>query len=276
MAYVVISYIPALHKGYLDFFKKYPGELYILNKKFVLETPRLERDIRAMEPEEIKQAVESLSIFSKVSVLSEADLEKIKETDQEIVLPDEDVNRAFAEKYLKDAKISFVSVFLRWDKQISTAELIVPPDRIISQTELDQKFMREAQEEADKSPDWWRQIGALVAKDGKVIISRHNTVLPSEYSLNAFGDPRSNFDAGQNIELVKTIHAEANAIAEAAKQGIALAGCSMYVTTFPCPVCAKSLAVAGINKLYYKKGYSLLDAEDVLKAFGVEIILVKD
>ena len=276
MAYVVISYIPALHKGYLDFFKKDPGELYILNKKFVLETPRLERDIRAMEPEEIKQAVESLSIFSKVSVLSEADLEKIKETDQEIVLPDEDVNRAFAEKYLKDAKISFVSVFLRWDKQISTAELIVPPDRIISQTELDQKFMREAQEEADKSPDWWRQIGALVAKDGKVIISRHNTVLPSEYSLNAFGDPRSNFDAGQNIELVKTIHAEANAIAEAAKQGIALAGCSMYVTTFPCPVCAKSLAVAGINKLYYKKGYSLLDAEDVLKAFGVEIILVKD
>ena len=276
MAYVVISYIPALHKGYLDFFKKDPGELYILNKKFVLEPPRLERDIRAMEPEEIKQAVESLSIFSKVSVLSEADLEKIKETDQEIVLPDEDVNRAFAEKYLKDAKISFVSVFLRWDKQISTAELIVPPDRIISQTELDQKFMREAQEEADKSPDWWRQIGALVAKDGKVIISRHNTVLPSEYSLNAFGDPRSNFDAGQNIELVKTIHAEANAIAEAAKQGIALAGCSMYVTTFPCPVCAKSLAVAGINKLYYKKGYSLLDAEDVLKAFGVEIILVKD
>lgn len=276
MAYAVISYIPALHKGYLDFFKKYPGELYILDKKFVLETPRLDRDIRALDPQEVKKAVESLGLFSKVSVLDESNLEILKKIGAEIILPDEDVNRVFAQKYLADAKTNLVSAFLRWDKQISTAELIVPPDRVISQNDFDKEIMRVAQEEADKSPDWWRQIGALVVKDGKVVLSRHNTVLPSEYTLNAIGDPRSNFDAGQNIELVKTIHAEANLIAEAAKKGIALQGCSMYVTTFPCPVCAKSLAVAGINKLYYKKGYSLLDAEDVLKAFGVEIILVKD
>ncbi len=276
MANVVISYVPALHKGYLDFFKKYPGELYILDKKFVLETPRLDRDIRALEPEEVKKAVESLGIFSKVNVLDENTLGILKNSGVEIILPDEDVNRTFAQKYLADAKTSFVSTFLRWDKQISTAELIVPPDRIISQSDFDKEIMNVAQEEADKSPDWWRQIGALVLKDGKVVLSRHNTVLPSEYTLNAMGDPRSNFDAGQNIELVKTIHAEANLIAEAAKKGIALEGSFMYVTTFPCPVCAKSLAVAGINKLYYRKGYSLLDAEDILKAFGVEIILVKD
>jgi len=276
MSRAIVSYIPALHKGYLDFFRKYSGEkLFVLDKKFVLETPRLERDIRALEPEEIKTAVEALKIFSEVEVLDNEKLEDLKNL-EEIILPDEDVNRNFAGKYLPGLNVQFISVFLRWDKQISTTEFVVPPDRTISQDDLDREFMAAAKKESGKSPDWWRQIGAAIVKDGKIMALKHNAVLFSEYSLNAFGDPRSNFDAGQNIELVKTIHAEANAIAEAARKGLSLEGAAMYVTTFPCPVCAKLLAVSGIKKLYYQKGYSLLDAEDVLRAFGVEIILVKD
>jgi len=56
---------------------------------------------------------------------------------------------------------------------------------------------------------------------------------------------------------------------------MALEDAYLYVTTFPCPVCAKSIAEAGIQKLYYSQGYSLLDAEDVLRAYGVKIVLVK-
>ena len=63
-----------------------------------------------------------------------------------------------------------------------------------------------------------------------------------------FGDPRSNFDAGKNIELSKFIHAEASLIAQAAKQGAKLEGASIYVTTFPCPVCARLVATAGLRK----------------------------
>ena len=48
-----------------------------------------------------------------------------------------------------------------------------------------------------------------------------------------------------------------------------------FVSTFPCPVCAKSIAVAGIKKVYYCQGYSLLDAEDILRPYGVELIFVK-
>ena len=48
----IISYIPALHRGYLDFFKKHQGVvLYILSEKFVLEAPLMDRDIRALAPE---------------------------------------------------------------------------------------------------------------------------------------------------------------------------------------------------------------------------------
>lgn len=275
--YSVVSYIPALHKGYVDFFAKYPGVLYILNSDFVRETPRMDRDIRALKPEEAKAAVEGLKFFSHIQILTPQNLEELRTRPQQVVMPDEDVSRQFAQAYLADKAVTFVSTFLRWDKLISTAELAVPPDRTISELQFDQEVMKSALAEAQKSADWWRQIGAVIVKDSLSVLTAHNSALPSEeYGVNVFGDPRSNFDAGKNIELVKTIHAEARLIAEAARKGVALEGASLYVTTFPCPICAKSIAVSGIKKLYYHKGYSLLDAEDILRAFGVEIILVKE
>jgi dCMP deaminase len=277
MPYATVSYIPALHKGYIDFFKKYPGTLYILGPDFVLEAPRMDRDIRALAPEEIKSLVEGLKLFSKIVVLDKNNLQELLDDPAPIATPDEEVNRLFASKHLKDKSVQYISVFLRWDRQISTKEFQVPPDRVISESEFDKEIMFSAFEESKKSPDWWRQIGAILVRDKKPVIIAHNTALPSEYTLNAFGDPRSNFDAGdaQYKDLGKFIHGEANIIAQAAKQGISTEGTSIYVTTFPCPACAKLVAVAGVKEVYYSKGYSMLDAEDILKTFGIKITLVK-
>jgi dCMP deaminase len=277
MLYATVSYIPALHKGYIDFFKKYPGTLYILGPDFVLTAPRMDRDIRALAPEEIKSLVEGLHLFTKIVVLEKDNLAELLNDPAQIVTPDEEVNRLFAGEHLKDKNVEFVSVFLRWDRQISTTEFQVPPGRIISESEFDREIMANAFEEAKKSPDWWRQIGAILVRDKKPVIVAHNTALPSEYTLNALGDPRSNFDAGeaQYKDLGKFIHGEANVIAQAAKQGIPTDGALLYVTTFPCPACAKLAAVAGIKEIYYSKGYSILDAEDILKAFDIKITLVK-
>ena len=273
----VISYIPEIHKGYVDFFKKYSGgTLYILAEDLVREVPRMERDIRALKPEEIKALLEGLKLFEKITVLDRAALPELVHNTAPIVMPDEDVNRHFATEHLAGKKVEFVSVFLRWDKQISTKEMEVPPDRVISQSEADKELMGVALKEAEKSPDWWRRIGAVAVRDGKVLLAGFNKPMPSkDYTFGPFGDPRANFDAGVSIELAKTIHAEAAVIAEAARRGVSLDGASLYATTFPCPVCAKSIAAAGIKKLYYSKGYSLLDAEDILKAYGVEIVMVK-
>jgi len=276
MRYAAVSYIPAIHKGYIDFFKRYPGVLYVLDQELVREVPRMERDIRALAPAEVKALLEGLKIFKAVRVLGKKVLPQIQNEALPIVMPDEDVNRHFAETYLSGKKIEFVSVFLRWDKQISAKEFEVPPDRVISEEERDREMMGLAFKEAEKSPDWWRQIGAVIAKDGKPLVVGFNKPVPSkDYTFGPFGDPRSNFDAGMGFEISRALHAEAGAIARAARQGIALEGASLYVTTFPCPVCAKSVAEAGIKRVYYSKGYSLLDAEDVLRAHGVEIILVK-
>lgn len=273
----VISYIPAIHKGYVDFFNKYSGgTLYILAEDLVREVPRMERDIRALKPVEIKALLEGLRIFKKILVLDKTTLAEVQNDSAEIIMPDEDVNRHFAGTYLTGRKVQFVSVFLRWDKQISTKEMEVPPDRVISQSEADREIMGAAFKEAEKSPDWWRSIGAIAVRDGKILLAGFNKPMPSnDYTFGPFGDPRSNFDAGVSFELAKAIHAEAAVIAEAAKRGIALEGAALYVTTFPCPVCAKSIATAGIKRIYYSKGYSLLDAEDIFKAYGVEIVMVR-
>ncbi len=277
MDYAVVSYLPALHKGYFDFFKKYPGTLYVLDSDFVLKTPRMERDIRALTAQEIKVLLEGTRLFSKIVVLDKNTIGDLQRETAPIIMPDDEINRTFAETELKDKAITFVPAFLRWDRQISTKEFEVPPDRVISQDDFDKEVMAIAFKESEKSPDWWRQIGAILIRDKKAILTTHNTPLPSEYSLNAFGDPRSNFEAseGQFKDLSKFIHAEANIIAQAAKQGTPTDGASLYITTFPCPACAKLVAMAGIKELYYSKGYSMLDAEDILRAFGVKIIMVK-
>lgn len=274
MANAVVSYIPALHRGYLDFFKKYPGTLYILGPEFIKEEPLLERDIRALSPEEIKSLLEGMKLFEKIIVLDNTTLPMLTNETQGIIMPNDEVNRAFAKNHLPDKPITFIQTFLRWNRQISLTEFEVPPDRIISTDEFDGEVLAAAAEEAKKTPDWWRQIGAALVKDGKQIAIARSHPLPSDYVMDVFGDPRSNFNVGE-FEYYKTIHAEASLIAEAAKKGISLEGAKLYATTFPCPTCAKLAAAAGIKEVYYSQGYSSLDAEDILRKFGIKIVMVK-
>lgn len=273
----LIAYVPALHRGYMDFFATYAGsDCYLLSQEFIKILPYLERDVRALAPEEAKRLIESLNIFSSVQVLTSDFLERIGEADK-IVMPDEDISHEFAKKHLPGKNVEYVSRFLRWDKMKITNEFTVPSDRIISESELDRELMDRADREAALSPDWWRQIGALIVKDGQIIVQTHNRAMPSDDVMDIFGDPRSNFDVGDPAarEIYKTVHAEAGAIAEAAGKGISLQDASLYVTTFPCPTCAKSAVLAGIKEIYYRKGYSILDAEDILRKFGIKITLVK-
>ena len=272
----VIAYVPALHQGYLNFFKKNPGILYLLGDDLKLNYPRMERDIRALSAEDIKKALQPFDLYEKIEILDKHNLLLFIDKVQNLIMPDEDIMRDFADKYLGNKKVNFVSVFLRWDRHSAQKDnLLVNPDRLISTNEFDQEIMNKAFQEAEKSSDWWRQIGTIVVREGKIILVGHNKPLPSEGVHNIFGDPRSNFDYGVSFELSKFLHAEAGVIAEAARRGITLEGTFVYVTTFPCPVCAKLIAMAGVKKIYYSEGYSLLDAEDILKSFGVEIIQVK-
>jgi dCMP deaminase len=70
------------------------------------------------------------------------------------------------------------------------------------------------------------------------------------------------------------LHAEASIIAAAARDGVSLRGADLYVTTFPCPSCARLIAQAGFARCFFAGPYSVLDGEEVLRAAGIELLWV--
>jgi len=269
MKKALVAYIPVLHEGYRLLFEKYSdADLYVFGPKIIEEFDYLSKEIRALNPSYVKKAVENWDIFENVFVLNNS--EEIES--EELIFPNEDVSRMFAKKYFGDRKVIFEPIFLRWDRSNTKKEKVVGAEKVITENE----FMNQAFSSAEKSPDWWRKVGAVLVKDGKILFSRYNNHLPSDHSPYAEGDPRNASHKGKDLDLYTSIHCEAGIIADAAKQGISIEGADMFVTDFPCPVCAKQIATAGIKKLYFTKGYAVLDGERVLKNSGVEIIKIKE
>jgi len=282
MKRIVILYMPALHEGYVRFLKTHADEeIYIVSDEILAqitkEIPYYGRDVRAVSSTEMLKAVRGLGINKNIYELDRKTIEEIKnEKGVVVVMPDEDISHEIVSRFFAEqaGAIKFESVFLRWDKKISTTEFQVVPDRIISKNEFDREMIGQAIEEGKKSSDWWRQIGSVLVKDKKVQLFSHNTHFPRPDNVNVLGDPRSNFNAGEYIEVSTAIHSEAALVAEAARRGLSLDGAHLYVSTFPCPNCARLIVRSGIKKIFYAAGYSLVDAEDILKTNNVEIVMV--
>lgn len=275
MKKIIIAYVPILHEGYRRFFEKYSdADLYIFGQDLISKFDYLYKEIRALSPEDMRKAIESLNIFEHVNIPDNETLEKLAGEDVEIILPNEDIMKELAEEYFSGKKVTFDDIFLRWDKHSTVREFPVNPDIEISKEEFDKQMMLKADEQSRGSSDWWRRVGSVIVKDGKIVVSACNKHVPSDQMPYVNGDPRSCFHKGMHLELSTAIHSEAACIADAARRGISLEGASMYVTNFPCPPCAKSIAYSGIKKLYYNIGYGVLDGESILKDRGVEIVLV--
>lgn len=272
----VIAYVPTPHAGYLKFFRSYTGSvLYVLGKEFIKQFQPLVRNLPGVMSHEAGIMIQALDIFEKVRIFTPEKIDEVRQSHL-IVMPDEDVSHALAEKYFADAAIIFDDRWrLRWDWGATQAKRCPGGERIISKSESDRELMRNAFIIADKSPDWWRQIGALLVKEGKVLLAAFNRHVPNEQSQYCYGDPRSNFEQGQCIDVSGALHAESGLIAEAANRGICTKGCDLYVTTFPCPPCAYACAFTGIKRLFYVDGYSLVAGAETLQDKGVEIIRVE-
>lgn len=272
---VFLAYIPVLHQGYLEFFSRHPEvrSLCLLDASLIMNYRPLVKDLRALTPEQIKNSLEALKVLDEVTIVSDDTIMEYKEV--KIVAADEDITRQVIETYLPQSAVEYDRIFLRWDAIRTTQKNDVQPDVTISHHEVDQQIMDSLKQEAARSSDWWRQVGAALVKNNQVLLQARNLHLPQDLQHYSDGDPRANFGSGEKFELSTSIHAESQLIAEAAKQGIMTQGTEVYCTTFPCPVCAKLLAQAGVSKVFYHEGYSLLDGENVLKSAGVEIIKVE-
>lgn len=278
MKKIVLAYVPVLHQGYWQFFKKcalQTDTLYIFGRELIEQFKPLTKDIRALSPEQVKEAIEGWRIFKFIHIASPLVLGYLKIAKPSILMPNEDECCAVATQYLNGCHIEFENVFLRWDKTKSLATNEVNYDRVISINDFEGETMRDAMKEGLKGTNWWRRIGAVIARDGQILLAGYNRQVPSPYTPYFEGDARSFFSRGVNIELTTDQHAEAHLISEAARRGIALEGSDLYITTFPCPICAKQVAYTGIRRCYFNSGYAMLDGERILRDKSVEIILVE-
>lgn len=277
MSKFVVAYVPVIHAGYLEFFNRHRGSVLGLIQPNAYnqheQYQKLGREIRAVGAETMQLMVKATSTFSQVQLFGASELRGLR-TGTRVSMPDEDVSRYVAEQYLLPrCRVTFDSIFLRYDLP-RTLSQIPPQDSGIEITNFDRSMMILAKETARGSPDWWRQVGGIAVRDGEILFSERNTHMPTVHSVYALGDPRGNFQAGEKTELSCAIHCERGIIALAARNGVKLAGATLYLTTFPCPSCAYSIAVAGFSRVYYTEGYSQLGAAETLKYHGVELIHV--
>lgn len=265
------GYIPVLHDGYIRAFNRHPNAtIGIFNSEILDDISYIRKDIRTLNPEDAKQAIAGLG--REAVILGRLELQHALK--QPIIMPDDDITRTIIESN-PNANITTEPVFLRWDRDNSNEQSSINPDRII-QIDSNDKIIQTINQELSRSTNWWRHIGAVIIdSNNNIKLSTHNSSLPTEYTSCIECDPRITAKKGEAIERSIDIHAEARLIAEASKQGLILEDMTICVSTFPCPNCAKLIALSGIKSCYYIDGYAMLDGYSVLKSFDVEIVKIK-
>jgi dCMP deaminase len=118
-----------------------------------------------------------------------------------------------------------------------------------------------------------RQVGALLVKDRNILATGYNGTPSGIRHCEETGCLRERLKvpSGERHELCRGLHAEQNAIIQAARHGINIDQSVLYCTTMPCIICTKMLINAGIKRIVYEEGYGDDLAREMLEEAGIEI-----
>ncbi|MCL4426197.1 MAG: dCMP deaminase family protein [Firmicutes bacterium] len=119
-----------------------------------------------------------------------------------------------------------------------------------------------------------RQVGALLVKDRQILATGYNgapTGLPHCAEVGCLRD-QFGIPSGERQELCRGVHAEQNAIIQAARHGVSTDGATLYCTTEPCIVCSKMLINAGVKRILYLEPYPDQLARALRQEAGVRSI----
>jgi len=146
-------------------------------------------------------------------------------------------------------------------------------DRIMRPT-WDEYFMEIVELIKTRSTCLRRQVGAMIVKDKRILSTGYNGAPMGCKHCLEIGCLRQqlNIPSGERHELCRGIHAEQNAIVQAAYSGVSIKGGTLYVTAQPCTLCAKMLINAGIEKIIFKGDYPDELAMSLLRDASVRIV----
>ncbi len=138
---------------------------------------------------------------------------------------------------------------------------------------LDEYFMEIASVVAKRSTCLRQHVGAVIVKDKRILATGYNGApsgLPHCYDVGCLRDEMS-VPSGERQELCRGVHAEQNAIIQAAKFGISVDGGTLYSTHCPCITCAKIIINAGIKRVVYGKEYADKRGLELLREAGIDV-----
>lgn len=137
----------------------------------------------------------------------------------------------------------------------------------------DEYFMRIAELVSTRSTCVRRSVGAVLVKEKRVLATGYNGAPSGITHCDEIGCLREKMKipSGERHELCRGLHAEQNAIIQAARYGISIKGSILYITCHPCSVCAKMIINAGIDEVIIKDGYPDTISGGLLKEAGVNV-----
>ncbi len=119
-----------------------------------------------------------------------------------------------------------------------------------------------------------RSVGAVIVKNRRILSTGYNGAPTGIRHCAEVGCIREekNIPSGERHELCRGIHAEQNAIIQAALHGVPIRGADLYCTTLPCSICAKMIINAGITQIFYRTGYADAMSGEMLREAGVPVV----
>ena len=142
----------------------------------------------------------------------------------------------------------------------------------------DEYFMQMAELTAKRSTCLRRHVGAVIVRDKHIVATGYNGAPRGLSHCDELGGclrEKLGVPSGERHELCRALHAEQNAIIQAATLGLSIEGASIYITHQPCVICAKMIINAGIDKIVVKEGYPDELSMELLEEAGKRVIMAK-
>lgn len=144
----------------------------------------------------------------------------------------------------------------------------------MSRPSWDEYFMKITEDVSERATCVKRSVGAIIVKDNRILSTGYNGAPKGFKHCAEVGCIRQemNVPSGQRHELCRGLHAEQNAIIQAAVHGVKISGGTMYCNYQPCVICAKMMINAGIQRLVYSGGYPDELAVQMLGDSNIQVV----